>query len=535
MNLPPSFSAPPLYRTCPTHAVPLELYQRLYGRDRFGFLYESLEAHGDRGRYSFLGGKPVLIFKSYGRRIDIESRTGGDVRRTQTTGQPIDQLRSLVRARCNAPAVATFSGGAVGYLGYDMVRFFEPAASGGAMPTAAVTSVGQRATPLAAVGMPRTDDLGHPDSYFLFPEEIIVLDHLQNRAHIILYQTNADRQVGLVRGRAEQIIAALSESKSEAGGRRTEDEMTEESVLDSLLTPSVLRSPTSVLRPPSALSGMTANMTQTRFEQSVDRAQEYILAGDIFQVVLSQRFSFDIETSPIDLYRSLRITNPSPYMYFLNLDGLQVLGSSPEVLVKLTGRAVTTKPLAGTRPRGQTPEHDEALARELIADAKERAEHIMLVDLARNDIGRVCEFGSVRVTQALGIERFSKVMHLVSNVEGTLRADLDAFDLIATAFPAGTVSGAPKIRAMQIIDELEPTRRGIYAGAIGYFSATGDMDVCIGIRTIVVDGSKGYIQAGAGIVAESQPSREYQETLTKAAGLMRAVQLARHSRSPSTA
>lgn len=271
---------------------------------------------------------------------------------------------------------------------------------------------------------------------------------------------------------------------------------------------------------------MKSNMTKEQFEHMVERAKEYIFAGDIFQVVLSQRFEFSLTTPPLRLYQALRLTNPSPYMYYLKLDDLHIAGSSPEMLVTLSGSKVVTRPLAGTRRRGHTPEEDEALARELQTDQKERAEHVMLVDLGRNDLGRVCEYGSIELSDLLQIERHSKVMHLVSNVEGWLLPNRDALDLFQAVFPAGTVTGAPKVRAMQIIDELEPVRRGVYAGAIGYFSLLGDLDLCIAIRTIVMRGNQGFIQAGAGIVADSISHLEYKETLNKAHALMRAVQLA---------
>ncbi len=275
---------------------------------------------------------------------------------------------------------------------------------------------------------------------------------------------------------------------------------------------------------------LRSNMTQPEFEQMVERAKEYIRAGDIFQVVLSRRFEFDVQLPPLEIYKALRRTNPSPYMYYLRLDDLHIAGSSPEVLVRLSGRKAVTRPLAGTRRRGRDAAEDAALERELRADPKEQAEHVMLVDLGRNDLGRVCEYGSVRATNLLDIERHSRVMHLVSTVEGWTRADADAFDVFAATFPAGTVSGAPKVRAMQVIDELEPARRGIYAGAIGYFSLLGDVDLCIAIRTMVMHRGRGFIQAGAGIVADSVPALEYKETLNKARALLQAVKLAEQER-----
>ncbi len=481
------------HRRIPARAVPLEAATELYGNDPFVFVYESMEAHGGRGRYSFIGGKARAVFRakyvgqvesSRPATAELELRIGDTTHRAEAN--PLEALRKLTRVQSDAPPVAPFCGGAVGYFGYDTVRLCER------LPDE------------------NPDDLGVPDAYFLFPAEVIVFDHLEKTVHLLLHQPGGQEQ------RAREIEAVLL--------RCEEDE----------------RSVGTAHHPPDSppraeplgaahhAATIKSNMTEQQFKDCVERAKEYICAGDIFQVVLSQRFEFPVTTPPLELYKALRVTNPSPYMYYLNLDGLHVLGSSPEVLVQLTGRRAVTRPLAGTRRRGRTPQEDRALADELQADEKERAEHVMLVDLGRNDLGRVCEYGTVQLTELLEIERHSKVMHLVSNVEGWLRADRDAFDLFAATFPAGTVSGAPKVRAMEIIDELEPVRRGIYAGAIGYFSLLGDMDMCIAIRTIVVHGGRGYIQAGAGIVADSVPTLEYKETLNKAQALMNAVHLAGH-------
>ncbi len=483
MSLPPLPPLLPFHRRLATRAAPLPLFRALYAGQSHAFLYESLEAHGQRGRYSFIGSRPRALFESKGRalRLELDGRTHG------AEGDPLDALRRLVSCQADAPPVAPFCGGAVGYLGYDIVRQCE------------------RLPDL------KPDDLNAPDALFLFPQEILCFDHLQKVVHVLLYQPDGHDR------RMEQIAAAL-DGAQEVGR-----------------DPAFARPPDS--EPPSAElcfaaggSGAapppTSNMTREQFEQMVERAQEYIRAGDIFQVVLSQRFEFPLRVPPLRLYEALRVTNPSPYMYYLRLGDLHVLGSSPEVLVSVTGRRVVTRPLAGTRRRGRTPEEDLALARELRSDPKERAEHVMLVDLGRNDLGRVCESGSVRVADVLEIEYHSRVMHLVSSVEGWLRADRDAFDVFRAVFPAGTVSGAPKIRAMEIIEELEPVRRGIYAGAIGYFSLLGDADLCIAIRTIVVHGERGLIQAGAGIVADSVPALEYQETLNKANALLQAVECA---------
>jgi anthranilate synthase component 1 len=462
----------PICHTISTEATPVAAYEGLYGEESHTFMYESLESRGSRGRYSFIGGKPRMIVRSRGQDVEID-RGGVTERRT---ADPLGVLREIVRSQPPTVAPAPFSSGAVGYLSYDIVRQFEQ------LPDR------------------NPDDLHLPDCYFLVPDEIVVFDHLTNQVFVCLYGEAARV------GRLQQIVAALS-----------------------TLTP--IPSPTKPGE--GSKSGefadafdLHSNITRAQYEANVERAREYIRAGDIFQVVLSQRFEFAVTSTPLALYKALRVTNPSPYMYFLNLEDHQVIGSSPEILSKLTGRRVSVRPLAGTRPRGRTPAEDDALETELRADTKEAAEHLMLVDLARNDLGRICEYGSIAVSEMMHVERYSRVMHLVSHAEGRLRDGCDAFDVVRTTFPAGTVSGAPKIRAMEIIDELEPARRGLYAGAIGYFDVSGDMDLCIAIRMILVQGKRGFIQAGAGIVADSDPRREYEETINKARAMMRAVQLA---------
>ena len=474
MPLPELPHTPCWYRRLAARAVPVDLFRALYADEPRAFLYESLEAHGGRGRYSFIGAKPRAVFCCRGDRLQLEL----DGRRHHATGAPLAALRKLIRTQPDIPPVAPFCGGAVGYLSYDTARWTER------IPDA------------------NPDDLGVPDALFLFPREIICFDHRDKLLHVLLYQDRGhDARLG-------EISAAV---------RACERLRTVTS------TP-----PAAPAEPPPGdqAAALRSNLTRAAFEAMVARAKEYIFAGDIFQVVLSQRFEFPLTVAPLRLYEALRITNPSPYMYYLRLEDLHIAGSSPEMLVTLAGRKVVTRPLAGTRRRGRTPEEDEALARELRTDEKERAEHVMLVDLGRNDLGRVCAYGSIELTDVLEIERHSKVMHLVSNVEGWLREGCDAVDVFQAVFPAGTVSGAPKVRAMEIIDELEPVRRGVYAGAIGYFSLLGDLDLCIAIRTIVMRGDRGYIQAGAGIVADSDPHLEYKETLNKARALMHAVALA---------
>jgi anthranilate synthase component 1 len=460
------------HRKIPSTCGPVSAYKALYADGVYSFLYESMESTGKRGRYSFLGGKPYLIFRSFGDRIEI--RTGSEIHRLE--GNPLETLRTVLNDLKMDASVRPFSGGAVGYASYDAIRFFE--------------SIPDR----------NPDTLGVPEFYFIFPEEVLVFDHLEKTVDIVIHSDE---------GREERLM--------ELSG-----------ICRRLTDPPAARS-ASTDRPegadPSA-DGFTSNTTPEAFRASVRKAKEYILAGDIFQVVLSQRFEFTVASEPLRVYESLRVANPSPYMYFIRFDGLNLLGSSPEILVKVLDRRVTIRPLAGTRPRGRSEAEDAALEAELLGDEKERAEHIMLVDLARNDIGRVCDFGTVKTDDLFAIERYSKVMHLVSNVRGRLAKNRDAFDCFAACFPAGTVSGAPKVRAMEIIDELESVRRGVYAGSIGYFDFAGNMDMCITIRTVVIRDGRGAIQAGAGVVADSDPEREFQETLNKARALFQAVRMA---------
>jgi len=513
------------YRRLAARAAPMTLFEALYRDEPSAFLYESLEERGTRGRYSFIGARPRAVFKARGDEIEL---TIGD-RIHRATGQPLEALRAIMPSQSDAPPVAPFCGGAVGYLSYDTVRWIERIADGAA------------------------DDLDVADAHFLFPREVICFDHLEKVLHVLLYMDEGQER------RFEEVWAAVRACGDDDGarshteiaarasrsarspairGRKThahaEDGESMPPDGESMPPDGESMPPDDESMPPDATPAddaldtpeLKANMSRAQFEALVARAKEYIYAGDVFQVVLSQRFEFPLTTNPLNLYKALRITNPSPYMYYLKLDDLHVAGSSPEILVRLIGRRVITRPLAGTRRRGNTPAEDEALARELQSDPKERAEHVMLVDLGRNDLGRVCDYGEIELTELLQIERHSKVMHLVSNVEGWLREGRDAFDVFRAVFPAGTVSGAPKVRAMEIIEELEPSRRGVYAGAIGYFSLLGDVDLCIAIRTIVTRGERGYIQAGAGIVADSVPALEYEETLNKARALMKAVALA---------
>jgi len=378
------------------------------------------------------------------------------------------------------PGLPRFVGGAVGYLGYDVVRYFEDIPSR------------------------RKDDLGLPDLVFLLTDTLLIFDNVAQKIKVV---ANAH-----VEGRRESEL------------RRTYTEATNriEQMINRLKRPLRRILPKRRHKP----IAFAANMSQADFEKMVMRTKEYIRAGDIVQAVISQRWETRIQTAPFEIYRALRVINPSPYMYYVRVGGVELVGSSPETLVRCEEGRVSIRPIAGTRRRGSTEEQDALLERELLADDKERAEHVMLVDLGRNDIGRIARRGSVRVDSLMQVERFSHVMHLVSQVHGDLDPSKTGYDVMRACFPAGTVSGAPKIRAMQIIEELEPTRRGPYAGAVGYFSFSGNMDTCINIRTIVIKDRRAYIQAGAGIVADSDPEREYEETCNKARAMMKAIELA---------
>jgi len=453
------------HRTGLMHA-PLALHDALYAADPYSFLYESLEGSEKRGRYSFVGGKPFAVFKSRGRCIEVQIQG----RRETLQEDPLSILHEMLKSFRNWPPVASFSGGAVGYIAYDAVRLLEK------LPDR------------------NPDELDLPDLLFIFPSEMIVLDHQEHSMDLIVYSGPDGREhIQDLQARIRNCDAGI---------------------------------PSFSFHPSDSPVGLESNMSRETFCSRVAQAKEHILAGDIFQVVLSQRFRFKQEAPSGSIYRALRLSNPSPYMYFLRLGGLEILGSSPEILAKSTRGTATMRPIAGTRPRGKTSGLDRDLEQELLHDEKERAEHIMLVDLARNDIGSVCEYGTVKVNERFVVERYSKVMHLVSLVEGRLRPSCDAIDLLRASFPAGTVTGAPKIRSMEIIDELEPVRRGVYAGAIGYLGFNGDMDMCIAIRNILLKEGTGYLQAGAGIVSDSIPEREYEESFNKARALMQAVEWA---------
>lgn len=447
--------------------TPVSAFLRLERNQKYAFLLESVEGGETLARYSFLGCDPFLIRR---------------YRRTDS-GDFIQNLRStMARFRSvQLPDLPPFTGGAVGYFGYDMVRLVED-----------IPDTGH-------------DDLGLDDAVLMFYKNVLAFDHLRHQIHII---SNL-----LVDESPQEIDAQYQRAVAEIGA------------LEALLR-SPLDLPASERKPGDL--PIHSNFERADYLKAVEKAKDYIAAGDIFQVVLSQRFEVDLPVAPFEVYRALRIVNPSPYMYFLKTPEASIVGSSPEMLVKIRNREAFYRPIAGTRPRSQDQAEDEHLAEELAEDEKERAEHVMLVDLGRNDLGRVSSYGSVRVQDLMFIERYSHVMHLVSSLKSELRNDVDRWDALMACFPAGTVSGAPKVRAMQIIDELEPTKRGVYAGAIMYVDFSNNLDSCIAIRTLVVRRGKGYIQAGGGIVADSVPESEYAETVNKSRALIRAITLAQN-------
>ena len=462
--------------------TPVSVYLKLLGESGPSFLLESVEGGEQLGRYSFVGVNPRGMVTLKGRNVTLTSREGEEVRALEAREDILDVLREDMAqfVPADLDGLPRFNGGAVGYLGYDVVRFFEE--------------------------LPEMADsvLDIPDAVFLLADTLVVFDHARHRL-IILANSFVDEDVEQAYVEAIQRIDRISEK---------------------------------LLRPLPAVpqrnwrakkNGSTvSNKTQEQYETIVRQAKEYIAAGDIFQVVLSQRFSRPTDAHPFAIYRALRMLNPSPYMFYFDFGDLdlQVIGASPEMHVRLEDGIASVRPIAGTRWRGANEAEDLELEEELINDPKERAEHVMLVDLGRNDIGRVCVYGTVQVRDLMSIERYSHVMHIVSRVEGQIRPGLDAFDLMRATFPAGTVSGAPKVRAMEIIEELERQRRGLYAGAAGYFSYDGSMDTCIAIRTMLMHDGEVFVQAGAGIVADSDPTREYEECVNKAKALMVAVERA---------
>ncbi|MGB9797800.1 MAG: anthranilate synthase component I [bacterium] len=440
--------------------TPISLFRQLAGEEKYAFLLESAEKGEILGRYSFLGYRPTRIWK------------------TENDEDPIKPLREYVLSQ-KAPSLEglpPFLGGAVGYIGYDAVRIWER------LPKLQV------------------DDLALPTSIMMLFNDVLIIDHLKRELTIVNMTQigeDADSAYESARIRIEELKRTIFEA------RQNSNCMTKEK---------------------KAIGELEASISEEDFIKAVEKAKDYIDMGDIFQVVLSRRFSFPFEGNPFDVYRILHSINPSPYMFYLKMGNLALVGSSPEVMVRVKDGTVIQRPIAGTRPRGRTSEEDKKLEEELLEDEKERAEHLMLVDLARNDIGKVSEYGSVVVSRFMEIERYSHVMHIVSYVEGKLREDKDALDALQASFPAGTVSGAPKVRAMEIIEELEPVRRGPYSGVVGYLSFNGNLDTCITIRTAIFYKGKAYVQAGAGIVADSIPERELLEIENKAKAIIKAIE-----------
>ena len=459
--------------------TPVSAFLAIAEKEPHAFLLESIERGEQIGRYTFLGARPYMRVKARQGTVEIER-----VRRREVVRDSVFQVvKRLLREHrpATVPGLPPFTAGAVGYFAYDVVRQLE--------------SIGEHAK----------DDLTLPDAELMFFDRLLAFDHLRHQIHIVAAADVSRESPRKAYDRALRDIASL-ERKLAAG-----------------LSPALWRKSTKS----KGKLKVHAGTRRENFLRGVERCKQYIAAGDIFQVVLSQRLDFIPEVAPFDLYRSLRQVNPSPYLYFLRMGDTHILGSSPEMLVRVRGGKLEYRPIAGTHPRGRDEAEDLRLEQQMRTDEKERAEHVMLVDLGRNDLGRVSDYGSVKVKDLMYVERYSHVMHLVSALEGTLRKDLDALDAFAACFPAGTLSGAPKVRAMQIIEELEPTRRGVYGGSVLYADFAGNLDSCIGIRTLLMQGKKAYLQAGAGIVADSDPVREFQESMNKAQAVLRAVEQAR--------
>ena len=462
--------------------TPVSAFLAVAGGEREAFLLESVERGERIGRYTFLGARPYMQVQARGPKVEV--RRGRRVEHYQAN--VLDILKRLLREHhpVTFAGLPPFTAGAVGFFAYDSVRRLE--------------NIGEHAK----------DDLAVPDCALMFFDRLLAFDHLLHQIHIIATADVSRHSPRQAYDRAVTDLHTL-EHKLAAGLRRVDWQ------------------PSRAPRLPKLK--VHATTSQPRFVQSVERCKEYIAAGDIFQVVLSQRLDFTPGIAPFDIYRSLRAVNPSPYLYFLRIGDTHVVGSSPEMLLRVTGRKLEYRPIAGTHPRGRDEAEDEQLEKAMLSDEKERAEHVMLVDLGRNDLGRVSEYGSVRVRDLMYVERYSHVMHIVSALEGKLREGLDALDAFAACFPAGTLSGAPKVRAMQIIEELEPVRRGIYGGSVLYADFAGNLDSCIAIRTMLMQGKKAYLQAGAGIVADSDPNREFEESMNKARAVLKAVEMARNS------
>jgi anthranilate synthase component 1 len=461
--------------------TPLSLFRKI-DDGRTAFLLESVQGGEKWARYSFLGVGARAIFRAFGSRVEwVEN---GETETFQTEGDPLEVLRDRLKAYDAAQpeefALPRFIGGAVGMVGYDWVRFVED--------------------------IPDTnpDKVGLPDAFFIVPEYVVVYDNVRHTALIVVHAEV---------GPDVDLTAAYRQAMSQI-----------ESMLDRIREPLAVEPRRPAIHTPMEVE---RSMSESDFHEIVKRAKEYIEAGDIFQVVLSQQFQLPLQVEAFSIYRHLRVINPSPYMFFIRMEDATLVGSSPEILVRLEGERIDVRPIAGTRWRGETPEEDKQLEIDLLADPKERAEHLMLVDLGRNDAGRVAQIGSVHVDEYAAVERYSHVMHIVSNVHGQLRPGLDWLDVLRATFPAGTLSGAPKVRAMEIIDELETVRRGFFGGCAGYLDFSGNMDMAITIRTLVAKDGKLTLQAGAGVVADSEPEYEFEETVNKARAVLTAIDLAR--------
>jgi anthranilate synthase component 1 len=459
--------------------TPVSAFLSIAAEEPNAFLLESVEGGEKIGRYTFVGARPYMVLRAHGRRVSLQQ----EGRKKQLDGSVFEILDKLLRehAPAHVPGLPPFTGGAVGFFSHDAVRQLEK------LPTLA------------------KDDLKIPDCALMFFNRLLAFDHARHEIYII---ASADVRKQSPRKAYDQAVRDI------------------ERIEKQLAVPL----PAKYLRPPTPKTGKVKigiSVSKKRFLGTVDKIKEYIMAGDVFQAVPSLRLDLEPGVLPLNIYRALRRVNPSPYMYFLRMEDMTILGSSPEMLVRVTGRKLEYRPIAGTRKRGKDEAEDLLLEHELRNDEKERAEHVMLVDLGRNDVGRVSEFGTVKVRDLMFVERYSHVMHLVSSVEGTLREGLSPVDAFAACFPAGTLTGAPKVRAMEIIEEVEPVRRGIYGGSVLYADFAGNLDSCIAIRTMLMKGKKAYVQAGAGIVADSIPESEYQECLNKTRALVRAVELAR--------
>jgi anthranilate synthase component 1 len=476
----------PVYKEIPGDLeTPVSAYYKLSAKSSYSFLLESVEGEEKIARYSFIARDPELVFTSKAHEARILRFVKGRHKpeKISFTGSPLTVVRELMKdyKAVNVPSLPQFYGGMVGYLSYDCVRFFEN------LPDKTV------------------DDLNLPDICLALARHLVVFDH---RHHTI------------------KIVSCVHLSKGDSKEAKIKKYKAAHQMIDALIADlqKPLRIP--VTKKNTKKISVTSNCTKAQFEKMVIKGKEHIKAGDIFQIVLSQRFKADISVDAFEIYRCLRVLNPSPYMFYLNFDGLQLVGASPELLVRCENGLVETRPIAGSRPRGQNEAEDAALVKSLLSDPKEKAEHIMLVDLGRNDLGRVSQKGTVHLSEFMSVEKYSHIMHIVSNVQGQLRKDMDALDVLEAAFPAGTLTGAPKIRAMEIIEALETKKRGPYGGAVGILSFSKNLDTCITIRTIVVHKSQAYIQAGAGIVADSDPTTEYIETMNKARAQIKAIEMA---------